>query len=73
MALTKKFFHKERKFKQKHIDYFNHRSDKMQKVIFEIDEAIKPAKKHSDFKLALIAKGHEIINDSGKYLTIKTP
>ena len=63
---------KEREFRQKHIDYFNRRSDKMQKVIFDIDEAIKPAKKYSDFKLVLIAKGYEIINDSGKYLTIKT-
>ena len=64
---------KEREFRQKHIDYFNRRSDKMQKVIFDIDEAIKPAKKYSGFKFALISKGYEIINDSGKYLTIKTP
>lgn len=64
---------KEKEFRQKHIDYFNRRSDKMPKVILDIDESVKPAKKYSDFKLALKAKGYEIINDSGKYFIIKTP
>lgn len=64
---------KERAFRQNYIAYFNRRDEKMQKIIIDIDEAIKSAKKYSDFKLALKAKGYENIKDSGKYLSIKTP
>ena len=64
---------KEKAFRQNHIAYFNRRDEKMQKIIIDIDEAIKSAKKYSDFKLALKAKGYENIKDSGKYLSIKTP
>lgn len=39
----------------------------MQKVITDIDEAIKLAKKYSDFKLALKAKGYSNIKDNGRY------
>ena len=45
----------------------------MQKVITDIDEAIKSVKKYPDFKLVLKAKGYSNINDSGKYFSIKTP
>ena len=45
----------------------------MQKVINDIDEAIKSVKKYSDFKLVLKVKGYENIKDSGKYLSLKTP
>ena len=63
----------EKEFGQKNIDYFNRRDEKMQKVIRDIDEAIKSVKKYSDFKLVLKAKGYENIKDYGKYLTMKTP
>ena len=45
----------------------------MQKIIIDIDEAIKSSKKYSDFKLILKSKGYENIKDSGKYLSLKTP
>ena len=64
---------KERAFRQNHIDYFNRRDEKMQKIITDIDEAIKTARRYSDFKLTLKAKGYENIKDSGKYLSLKTP
>ena len=64
---------KEKEFRQNHIDYFNHRSEKMQKVLNDIDEAIKSVKKYSDFKLVLKAKGYENIKNTGKYFTMKTP
>lgn len=64
---------KEKEFRQKHIDYFNHTDEKMQKIIIDIDEAIKSSKKYSDFKLILKSKGYENIKDSGKYLSLKTP
>ncbi|MCF0125128.1 MAG: relaxase/mobilization nuclease domain-containing protein [Clostridia bacterium] len=64
---------KENEFRQNHIDYFNRRSEKMQKVINDIDEAIKSVKKYSDFKLVLKSKGYENIKDTGKYFTMKTP
>jgi hypothetical protein len=64
---------KEKEFRQKNIDYFNRRDEKMQKIITDIDEIIKSVKKYSDFKLILKAKGYENIKDSGKYLTMKTP
>ena len=64
---------KERSFRQNHIDYFNRRDEKMQKIITDIDEAIKTARRYSDFKLTLKAKGYENIKDSGKYLSLKTP
>lgn len=63
----------ERAFRQNHIDYFNRRDEKMQKIISDIDEAIKTARKYSDFKLSLKAKGYENIKDTGKYLSLKTP
>ena len=64
---------KEKEFRQKNIDYFNRRDEKMKKVINDIDETIKFVKKYSDFKLVMKAKGYENIKDYGKYLTIKTP
>ena len=64
---------KEKEFRQKNIDYFNRRDEKMQKIINDIDETIKSVKKYSDFKLVLKAKGYENIKDYGKYFTIKTP
>ena len=45
----------------------------MQRIITDIDNAIKSAKKYSDFKLILKSKGYENIKDSGKYLSLKTP
>ena len=64
---------KEKEFRQKTIDNFNRTDDKMQKIIKDIDEAIKSVKKYSDFKLVLKAKGYGNIKDSGKYLSLKTP
>lgn len=63
----------EKEFRQKNIDYFNRRDEKMQKIIDDIDEVIKTVNKYSDFKLVLKAKGYENIKDYGKYLTMKTP
>ena len=45
----------------------------MQRIITDIDDAIKSSKKYSDFKLILKSKGYENIKDSGKYLSLKTP
>ena len=56
---------KEKEFRQKNIDYFNRRDEKMQ--------TINSVKKYSDFKLVLKSKGYENIKDGGKYLTMKTP
>ena len=64
---------KEKEFRQKTIDNFNRTDDKMKKIIKDIDEAIKSVKKYSNFKLVLNAKGYDVIKDSGKYLTLKTP
>ena len=64
---------KEKEFRQKNIDYFNRTDKKMQRIITDIDEAIKSAKKYSDFKLILKSKGYKNIKDSGKYLSLKTP
>ena len=64
---------KEKEFRQKNIDYFNRRDEKMKKIITDIDEVIKSVKKYSDFKLVLKAKGYENIKDSGKYFSMKTP
>ena len=64
---------KEKEFSQKNIDYFNRTDEKMQKIIIDIDEAIKSAKKYSDFKLILNSKGYENIKDCGKYLSLKSP
>lgn len=64
---------KEKEFRQKNIDYFNRRDEKMQKIITDMDETINSVKKYSDFKLVLKAKGYENIKDGGKYLTMKTP
>ena len=64
---------KEKEFRQKNIDYFNRRDEKMKKIITDIDKTIKSVKKYSDFKLVLKAKGYDNIKDSGKYLTMKTP
>ena len=64
---------KVREFRQKNIDYFSRTDEKMQRVIIDIDEAIKSAKKYSDFKLILKSKGYENIKDSGKYLSLKSP
>ncbi len=64
---------KEKEFRQKNIDNFNRKDEKIQKIISDIDEAIKSAKKYSDFKLVLTAKGYSNIKDNGKYLSLKTP
>lgn len=64
---------KEKEFRQKNIDYFNRTDKKMQRIITDIDEAIKSAKKYSDFKLILKSKGYENIKDCGKYLSLKSP
>ena len=64
---------KEKSFRQNHINYFNRIDEKMQKIITDIDEAIKSARRYSDFKLTLKAKGYENIKDTGKYLSLKTP
>ena len=58
---------KERNYRQKNIDNFNRRDEKMQKIITDIDDAIKSAKKYSDFKLVLTAKGYSNIKDNGYY------
>ena len=64
---------KERAFRQNHIDNFNRRDEKMQKIITDIDDAIKSIKKYSEFKLVLKAKGYSNIKDNGKYFSLKTP
>ena len=64
---------KERNYRQKSIDNFNRRVEKMQKIITDIDDAIKSVKKYSDFKLVLKAKGYSNIKDNGKYFSLKTP
>ena len=64
---------KGKEFRQKNIDYFNRTDKNMQKIIIDIDEAIKSAKKYSDFKLILKSKGYENIKDCGKYLSLKSP
>ena len=64
---------KERNYRQKNIDNFNRRDEKMQKIITDIDDAIKSVKKYSDFKLVLKAKGYSNIKDNGKYFSLKTP
>ena len=64
---------KEREFRQKNIDYFSRTDKKMQKIIIDIDNAIKSSKKYSDFKLILKSKGYENIKDCGKYLSLKSP
>ena len=64
---------KGKEFRQKNIDYFNRTDEKMQRIITDIDEAIKSAKKYSDFKLILKSKGYENIKDCGKYLSLKSP
>ena len=57
----------------KYVDNFNRRDEKMQKIITDIDDAIKSVKKYSDFKLVLKAKGYSNIKDNGKYFSLKTP
>ena len=64
---------KEKEFRQKNIDNFNRRDEKIQKIILDIDEAIKSVKKYSDFKLFLTAKGYSNIKDNGKYFSLKSP
>ena len=64
---------KERNYRQKNIDNFNRRDEKMQNIIIDIDKSIKSVKKYSDFKLVLKAKGYTNIKDTGKYLSLKTP
>ena len=64
---------KEKEFRQKNIDYFSRTDEKMQRIITDIDNAIKSAKKYSDFKMILRSKGYENIKDSGRYLSLKTP
>ena len=64
---------KEKQIAEKRINNFNRRDEKMQKVITDIDDAIKYAKKYSEFKLALKAKGYSNINDYGRYFSLKTP
>ena len=64
---------KERNYRQKNIDNFNRRDEKMQKIITDIDDAIKSVKKYSEFKLVLKAKGYSNIKDNGKYFSLKSP
>lgn len=64
---------KEKEFRQKNIDNFNRRDEKMQKITTDIDDAIKSVKKYSEFKLVLKAKGYSNIKDNGKYFSLKTP
>ena len=64
---------KEKEFRQKNIDYFSRTDEKMQRIITDIDNTIKSAKKYSDFKLILKSKGYKNIKDNGKYLSLKTP
>lgn len=64
---------KEKEIAEKRINNFSRTDEKMQKVITDIDEAIKSAKKYSDFKFALKAKGYSNIKDNGKYFSLKTP
>ena len=64
---------KEKEFRQKNIDYFSRIDEKMQRIITDIDNAIKSAKKYSEIKLILKSKGYEKIKDGGKYLSLKTP
>ena len=64
---------KEKEFRQKNIDYFSRTDEKMQRIIADIDNAIKSAKKYSDFKLILKSQGYENIKDSGRYLGLKSP
>ena len=64
---------KEKEFRQKSIDNFSRRDEKVQKIIIDIDDAIKSVKKYSDFKLVLKAKGYSNIKDNGKYFSLKTP
>jgi hypothetical protein len=63
----------EKNYRQKRIDNFNRSDEKMQKIINDIDDAIKCSKRYSDFKLNLIAKGYENIKNSGKYFSFKSP
>jgi hypothetical protein len=64
---------KEKEIRQKSIDNFNRKDEKMKRIIIDIDDAIKSVKKYSDFKAVLKAKGYNYISDTGKYLTMKTP
>lgn len=64
---------KEKEIAENRIGNFNRTDEKMQKVITDIDESIKSAKKYSDFKLALKAKGYSNIKDNGKYFSLKMP
>lgn len=64
---------KEKEIAKKRTDNFKRTDEKMKKVILDIDEAVKSAKKYSDFKLSLEAKGYSNIKDDGKYFSLKTP
>lgn len=64
---------KEKEIAQKRIDNLGRKDKNMQKVILDIDEAVKSVKKYSDFKLVLKAKGYSNIKDTGMYFSIKTP
>ena len=64
---------KEKEIAKKRTDNFKRTDEKMQKVIYDIDESVKNAKTYYNFKLALEAKGYSNITDDGKYFSIKTP
>lgn len=64
---------KEKEIAQKRIDNLGRKDENMQKVILDIDEAVKSVKKYSDFKLVLKAKGYSNIKDKGMYFSMKTP
>lgn len=64
---------KEKEFAEKRTNNFNRKDEKMQKAINDIDDAIKSAKKYSDFKLTQKAKGYSNINDYGRYFSLRTP
>lgn len=64
---------KEKEIAKKRTDNFKRTDEKIKKVILDIDEAVKLAKKYSDFKLALEAKGYSNIKENDKYFSLKTP
>ena len=63
---------KQKVYRQKQIDKFNHSDEKMQKIINDIDYAIKESKTYEEFKFRIYSKGYEI-NDRGQHFTVKSP
>ena len=63
---------KQKSYRQKQVDKFNRSDKKMQRIINDIDYAIKEAKTYEEFKFRLYSKGYEI-NDRGQHFTVKSP